>query len=188
MSSIKANQLKRDMYVLFKDQPHAVIKCEFYFPGKGSAFARTRLKNAKTGSVQEFTFKSNDEVEVVDVDKMELQYLYADGNTYYFMNPRDYEQYEVPVAIFDGKEKFLLPEMKMFFTFYEGDVIGVLFPLKVKLKVVEASEAVAGNTVNAPKKPVKLETGVEILAPLFVKAGETLIVDTESGTYVSRAT
>ena len=188
MSSIKANQLKRDMYVLFKDQPHLVLKCEFYFPGKGSAFARTRLKNAKTGSVQEFTYKSNDSVDVVDVDKVELQYLYAEGSTYFFMNPRDYEQYEIRSEIFDGKEKFLLPEMKMFFTFYEGEVIGVIFPPKVRLKVTEASEAVAGNTVNAPKKPVTLETGVEILAPLFVKMGETLIVDTETGTYVSRAT
>lgn len=176
------------MFVLFKDQPHAVVKCEFYFPGKGSAFARTRLKNAKTGSVQEFTFKSNDEVEVVDVDSVELQYLYADGSTYYFMNPRDYEQYEVKQSVFDGKEKFLLPEMKMFFTFYEGEVIGCRFPLKVKLKVTEASDSAAGNTVNAPKKPVTLETGVEILAPLFVKVGDILIVDTESATYVSRAT
>lgn len=187
MSTIKANQLKRDMFVLFKDQPHAVVKCEFYFPGKGSAFARTRLKNVKTGNVQEFTFKSNDEVEVVDVEKIELQYLYADGNTYYFMNPRDYEQYEIPGAVFDGKEKWLLPEMKMFVTFYEGEVMGVLFPLKVKLKVTEASEAVAGNTVNAPKKPVTVETGVEVLAPLFIKVGETIIIDTETGTYVSRA-
>lgn len=176
------------MFVLFKNQPHAVIKCEFYFPGKGSAFARTRLKNVKTGSVQEYTYKSNDEVEVVDVDKIELQFLYADGNIYHFMNPRDYEQYEVPVGVFDGKHRFLLPEMKMFFTLYEGEIIGVLFPPKVKLKVVEATEAVAGNTVNAPKKPVKLETGVEILAPLFVKVGDTLIVDTDTGTYVSRAT
>jgi len=188
MSTIKANQLKKDMYVLFKDQPHAVIKCEFYFPGKGSAFARTRLRNARTGSVQEFTFKSNDEVELVEVEKIELQYLYADGSIYHFMNPRDYEQYEIPEKVFDGKEKFLIPEMKMFFTFYESEVIGVIFPPKVRLKVVEAGEAVAGNTVNAAKKPVTLETGVEIQAPLFVKQGETLIVDTEYGTYVSRAT
>jgi elongation factor P len=75
----------------------------------------------------------------------------------------------------------------MFFNFYEEEVIGVRFPLKVTVKVIEASEAVAGNTVNAPKKQVRIETGVEVLAPLFVKQGEMIIVDTESGEYVSRA-
>ena len=187
MTSIKANQLKRDMFVLYKDAPHAVLKCEFYFPGKGSAFARTRLKNIKTGNVYEYTYKSSDMVEQVDVETMELQYLYADGDIFYFMNPRTYDQYEVKRWVFDGKEQWLLPEAKMFFHYYEGEVIGVRFPPKVTLKVVEASDAVAGNTVNSPKKPAKVETGVEVLVPLFVKQGETIIVDTESGEYVSRA-
>ena len=187
MSTIKANQLKREMYVLYKNAPHEVLKCEFYFPGKGSAFARTRLKNVKTGAVQEYTYKSADQVEVVEDDVVELQYLYAEGETYFFMNPRSFEQFEVGAHVFDGKEKFMLPESKMFFTVYESEIIGVRFPIKVKLKVTEAGDAVAGNTVNAPKKPVILETGVEVLAPLFVKAGDTLIIDTESGTYVSRA-
>ena len=187
MSSIKANQLKSGMFILYKDQPCAVVKCEFYFPGKGSAFARTKIKNVKTGNVYEYTFKSNDMVEAVDVDTTELQYLYADGDTYHFMNPRTYDQFEVPKFIFDGKEVYLLPEMKMFFNYYDGEVIGVRFPLKVTVRVTEAEEASAGNTVNAPKKPVTIETGVQVMAPLFVKQGETIIVDTETGEYVSRA-
>lgn len=187
MSSMRANQLKTGVYILYKDQPHVVVKCEFYFPGKGSAFARTKMKNVKTGNVYEYTFKSSDMVETVDVDTTELQYLYADGDVYYFMNPRSYDQFEIQQSIFDGKEKYLLPEMKMFFNFYEGVAIGVRFPLKVTVKVTEAQEASAGNTVNAPKKPVTIETGVEVMAPLFVKQGETIIVDTETGEYVSRA-
>ena len=187
MSSMRANQLKTGEFILYKDQPHVVVKCEFYFPGKGSAFARSKLKNVKTGNVYEYTFKSSDMVETVDVDTVELQYLYGDGDILNFMNPRTYDQFEVPVSIFDGKEKYLLPEMKMFFNFYEGKAIGVRFPLKVTVKVTEAQEASAGNTVNAPKKPVTIETGVEVMAPLFVKEGETIIVDTETGEYVSRA-
>lgn len=186
MSSIRANQLKTGEFVLYKDQPCAVVKCEFYFPGKGSAFARTKMKNVKTGNVYEYTFKSNDMVETVDVETVELQYLYVDGETYYFMNPRSFDQFEIPKSIFEGKEKYLLAEMKMFFNFYEGEAIGVRFPLKVTVKVIEAQEASAGNTVNAPKKPVTIETGVEVLAPLFVKEGEMIIVDTETGEYVSR--
>ncbi len=186
MSTIKANQLKTGMFVLYKDQPHVVVKCEFYFPGKGSAFARTRMKNVKTGNVYEYTFKSNDMVESVDVDTIELQYLYADGETYFFMNPRSYDQFEISKSIFDGKEKYLLSEMMMFFNFYEGEVIGVRFPLKVKLVVTESQDAVAGNTVNAPKKEVTVETGAKVMVPLFVKEGETIIVDTETDGYVSR--
>lgn len=187
MSSIKANQLKSGMFILYKDQPCAVVKCEFYFPGKGSAFARTKIKNVKTGNVYEYTYKSSDMVESVDVDTVELQYLYHDGDTFYFMNPRTFDQHEIERELFEGKEKFLLPEMKMFVNFYDGAVIGVRFPLKVTVKVTEAQEASAGNTVNAPKKPVTIETGVEVLAPLFVDAGEMIIVDTETGEYVSRA-
>lgn len=187
MSTMRANQLKTGVFVLYKDQPCAVVKCEFYFPGKGSAFARTKMKNVKTGNVYEYTFKSAEMVETVDVDTTELQYLYKDGDSYNFMNPRTFDQFEVPEAIFEGKDKYLMPEMKMFFNFYEGQAIGVRFPLKVTVKVTEASEASAGNTVNAPKKPVMIETGVEVMAPLFVKQGETIIVDTETGEYVSRA-
>ena len=187
MSTMRANQLKTGVFVLYKDQPCAVVKCEFYFPGKGSAFARTKMKNVKTGNVYEYTFKSNDMVETVDVETVELQYLYADGDTYNFMNPRSFDQFEIPRNIFEGKEKYLLPEMKMFFNFYEGTAIGVRFPPKVSVKVSEAEEASAGNTVNAPKKPVTIETGVQVMVPLFVKAGETIIVDTDTGEYVSRA-
>lgn len=193
MSTIKANQLKGGMFVLFKDAPHEVVKCEFYFPGKGSAFARTRLKNVRTGSVQDFTYKSSETVEIVEVETIELQYLYADGDlpagkasTYYFMNPRTFDQFEVKEWVFDGKQKYLLAEMKMFFNQYEGEIIGVRFPPKVTLKVTEAQDAVAGNTVQAAKKPAMTENGFEVMVPLFVKSGETIIVDTESGEYVSR--
>lgn len=188
MPSIKANQLKREMFILYKGQPHEVLKCEFYFPGKGSAFARTKIKNVKTGNTYEYTFKSSEPVEVVEVETFELQYLYQDGTEFYFMDPRTFEQFTIPAHIFDGKEKWLLPETKMFFTFYEGEAIGVRFPVKMSLKVTEAAEAVAGNTVNAAKKPCTVETGVEVLVPLFIKPGDTIIVDTETGTYVARAT
>lgn len=187
MSTMRANQLKTGVFVLYKGQPCAVVKCEFYFPGKGSAFARTRMKNVKTGNVYEYTFKSAEMVETVDVDTVELQYLYSDGETYYFMNPQTYDQFEVDKPLFEGKEKYLLPEMKMFVSFYEGKPIGVRFPLKVTVKVTEASDAVAGNTINAPKKTVTIETGVEVMVPLFIKQGETIIIDTTTDEYVSRA-
>lgn len=187
MSQIKANQLKTGMFVLYKDAPCAVVKCEFYFPGKGSAFARTKMKNVKTGNVYEYTFKSADMVETVEVETVELQYLYADGDTYYFMNNQTFDQFEIEGKVFEGKEKYLLPEMKMFFNFYENEAIGVRFPVKVTLQVTESQDAVAGNTVNAAKKSVMTEVGVEVMVPLFIKQNERIIVDTETGEYVGRA-
>ena len=175
------------MFVLYKEQPHQVLKCEFYFPGKGSAFARTRLKNVKTGNVYEYTYKSSETVETVDVDTVELQYLYVDGDDYFFMNPQTFDQVTIKKSVFDGKEIYLLAEMKMFAIVYEGEVVGVRFPPKVKVLVTEAQDAVAGNTVNAPKKEVTVETGAKVMVPIFIKQGETIIVDTETGEYASRA-
>ena len=188
MSSIKANQLKKDMYVSHKNQPHQVLKCEFYFPGKGSAFARTKLRNLKTHNVLEYTYKSSDSVELEEVEIVELQFLYREDTTYYFMDPRSFEQFEVHEKIFEGKGKWLQPEMKLFLTFYDNEVVGGRFPLKVNVKVVEAAESAAGNTVNGARKPVIVEGGMEVMVPLFIKEGTMIIVSTDDGTYVSRVT
>lgn len=187
MASLKANQLKREMFILYKGEPHEVLKCEFYFPGKGSAFARVKLKSVKTGNMYEYTYKSSETVETVEVETREMQFIYLDGNDAVFMDPRSFEQVTVPGHIFGRKVKFLIAELSMYLNFYEDEVIGVRFPPKVRLKVVESQQAVAGNTVNAAKKPAILETGAEVLVPLFVKEGDTLVIDTETGEYVSRA-
>lgn len=188
MSSIKANQLKRDMYVSFRNQPHQVLKCEFYFPGKGSAFARTKLRNLKTRNVLEYTYKSSDSVELEDVETVELQYLYRDEDTHYLMNPRTFEQYEADDKVFEGKGKWLQVEMKMFVMFYDEEIVGCRFPLKVNVEVIEAAEAVAGNTVSGARKSVMVEGDIEVMVPLFIKKGTKIIVSTDDGTYVSRVT
>jgi len=187
MPTLKANQLKKDMFILYRGEPYEVLKCEFYFPGKGAAFARTKLKSAKSGNVAEYTYKSNDSVEIVEVETLELQYLYHESDTYFFMNPRSFEQYEVSGSILAGKGKWLKPESKLFCSLYEGQVIGVRIPPKVTLRVTEASHAVAGNTVSAAKKPVLVEGDLEVMVPLFVKTGDQIIINTEDGTYASRA-
>lgn len=187
MPTVKAGNITKGLYLNFKDTPHYVTKAEFYSPGKGSAFTRVKMRNVKTGANVEFTYKSNEQVEALDLSTQEMQFLYsADGDSV-FMNPQTFEQVEIPTTLLEGKEGFLTPEIKVYILFYEGEALGVSFPPKVKLKVTEAEDAVAGNRVNAPKKPVTLETGMVIQAPLFVKPGDTLIIDTESGEYVSRA-
>lgn len=187
MAFINGGNIRKGSYILFKNQPYLVTRTEFVSPGKGSAFTRSKLKNVKTGAVQEFTFKSTESIEELDVTSKEMQFSYTDGGDVYFMDPRTYEQVSVPVDLLEGKMGFLTSDLLMYILFYNEEAIGVRFPNTVKLKVTYAEEATAGNRVNAPKKPVTVETGASVQAPLFVKVGDVLIIDTETGEYLSRA-
>lgn len=184
---INGGNIKKGNYIIFKGEPNLVTLTEFVSPGKGSAFMRTKLKSVKTGNVVEFTFKSVEMVEEADVSSLEMQYLYQDGEDFVFMNPRSFEQVTVPGYLMNDYVPYLLPEQIMYVMFYNEQPIGVRFPNKVSLKVVYAEDAVAGGRINAPKKKVKLETGAEVDVPLFIKEGETVIIDTSTGAYVSRA-
>jgi elongation factor P len=187
MPMIKGGNIRKGSYILFKDQPHIVTKTEFVSPGKGSAFMRAKLKSVKTGATQEFTFKSVEPVEELDVANKEMQFLYIDGDEVIFMDPRTYEQVSIKKELLEEKVGYLTSELTAYILFYNEEAIGVRLPMNVKLKVTYAEDATAGNRVNAPKKPVTVETGIEVQVPLFVKTGDTIIIDTESGEYISRA-
>ncbi|MBW7943914.1 elongation factor P [Patescibacteria group bacterium] len=187
MPMIKGGNIRKGSYILFKNQPQLVTKTEFVSPGKGSAFMRVKMKGVKSGATQEFTFKSVEPVEELEMNIREMQYLYMDGDDVVFMDPRTYEQVSVNRAVMEDKIGYLIPELTMYILFYNDEAIGVRFPMNVKLKVTYAEDATAGNRVNAPKKPVTVETGIEVQAPLFIKTGDTIIIDTETGEYVSRA-
>jgi len=187
MATTNGGNIRKGSFILFKNQPHLVTRTEFVSPGKGSAFTRAKLKNVKTSAVQEYTFKSTEAIEELDVITKEMQFSYLDGTDVFFMDPRSYEQVSVPADLLEGKIGYLTTDVIMYVVFLDDDAIGVRFPATVKLKVTYAEETTAGNRVNAPKKPVTVETGATIQAPLFVKAGDVLVIDTETGDYVSRA-
>lgn len=187
MAKLKAGNISKGIYVLYNGQPHYVTKTQFVSPGKGSAFTRARLQNLKTGATIEFVFKSHDSVEQIDVESKEMQFLYNAGDEVVFMDPRSYEQVSIPVSLMDGKELFLTPELRVYVQFYQEKAIGVSLPPKVTMTVEQAEEAVAGDRQNAGKKAVTMETGLVVQAPLFIKKGEKLIIDVETGTYVSRS-
>ena len=186
MSFIKAGNIAKGTYLKFKDQPHMVTQTSFMSPGKGSAFMRCRLKSLKTGQTVEFTYKSNEMVEELEVTTQRLQYLYHDSDEVVFMNERSFEQISVPVKLLEDKLDLLTSELEVYVMFYEEKAIGASLPPKIKLKVTHADHAVAGDTVGQAKKEVELETGLRIMAPLFVKSGDTLIIDTDTKQYVSR--
>ncbi|MBU0974480.1 elongation factor P [Patescibacteria group bacterium] len=184
---IKAGSIRKGMYILFKNEPALVTKTDFMSPGKGSAFMRAKFKNLKTGKVVEFTHKSTESVEEIEISSVQMQYLYSDGTDLVFMNPDTYDQVEVPQKLVGDKAQLLIPEAKVYIMTYDDQPIGVIFPQKINLKVVYAEEAVAGNTMGTAKKEIKLETGLIVLAPIFIKEGETVVIDTETFSFVSRA-
>jgi len=185
MTTINAGNITKGSYILFKGAPVGVTKTEFMSPGKGSPVMRIKFKNIKTGSAGEYTYKTSEQVEVAEVAKKEMQYLYRDGSELVFMDPKSYDQDSVPVALVE-KLGYLIPNLKCWVVWYKEKAIGVSLPASVTLKVIESPNEVAGNRINAPKKTVKLETGVEVQVPLFIKVGENITVDTATDEYLGR--
>jgi elongation factor P len=186
MATINAGNIAKGTYIMFKDAPQLVTKAEFMAPGKGSPIMRVKFKNVQTGAASEFTYKTNESVEIAEVDKKEMQFLYRDGNEIVFMDPRNYEQASLPISLVEDQMGFLIPDIKCWVLWYQDKAIGVTLPPHVDLLVTDAPEAVAGNRINSPKRLVRLETGIEVLAPLFIKTGDKITIDTTSGEYLSR--
>lgn len=186
MSTINAGNIAKGSYIMFKGSPVLVVKTEFMSPGKGSPVMRVKFRNVPTGSAGEFTYKTSDSVEVADVEKKEMQFLYREGNEIVFMDPKTYDQAGVPTALLEGQLGYLVPNLKCYVLWYKSEAIGVTLPPHVTLKVVESPDEIAGNRINAPKKSVKVETGIIVQAPLFIKVGENIMIDTTTGQYLSR--
>lgn len=188
MATISTASFKKGIFILFKDEPHSIVEFQHVNPGKGSAFVRTRLKSLKTGRVQEFTYKSGETVTEVPVLTREMQYLYHDGDQYLFMDNETYEQYGVSENLLGVFTNYLKPNETYQIMILDEDAVGVRLPKKVRLLVTEAEDAAKGDTVGGALKYATLETGARVQVPLFIKSGELIAVDPETGTYIERAT
>lgn len=174
------------MYILFHEEPCSIVDISFVSPGKGSAFYRTKLKNLYTGRVVEFTFKSGEKVEEVLVETHEAAYSYFDGSSYVFIEPRTFEQYMVPVEVI-GEEKVYLKESILYrIKFYDEKPVGLTLPKSIILTVVESENSVKGDTATNAMKQAIMDTGAKVLVPLFVKTGDEVSINTETGEYLSR--
>jgi elongation factor P len=186
MITVNAGNITKGMYLIFKGTPHLVTKTEFMSPGKGSAVMRVKYKSVENGSALEFTYKTNEQVEVADVEKREMEFLYRAGDELVFMNPKTYDQASVPMALIEDQVGFLIPNLHCWVLWYKDAAIGVSLPPNVTLKVIESPNEVAGNRINAPKKTVKVETGMEVMVPIFIKLGEKVMIDTTTKEYLGR--
>lgn len=187
MSSITTADFAKGMFIEFKGEPHQITDLQFVNPGKGSAFVRTRLKSLKTGKVQEFTFKSGEGAIEVPVSTREMQYLYKEGEQYVFMDNFSYEQFMISSAMLGTYVNYLKQNDTYQILVNGEEAVGLRFPKKVRLLVTEADDGARGNTVSGATKTVTVETGAVVTVPLFIKKGETIAIDPETGEYLERS-
>jgi elongation factor P len=154
--------------------------------GRGNAVIRLRVRNVRTGSTVEKTYNNGTRVKDVRLESREVQYLYTDGDFYYFMDTETYDQFPLTPDVVEGVVDFMVDNTVVTLESYENEPLSVSLPTTVDLKVTWAEAAVAGDTANAPTKQVELETGYKLQVPMFVNEGDTIRVDTRSGEYVTR--
>ena len=186
MSVYSTNEFKNGLKILLDGDPYAILENEYVKPGKGQAFNRVKIRNLKTGRVTERTFKSGDTAEGADVVDTDMQYLYTDGQFWYFMVPDTFEQVTAGEAAVADSKDWLKEQQSCIVTLWDGVPLYVAVPNQVELKIVETDPGVRGDTAQGGQKPAKLETGAVVRVPLFVIEGEVIRVDTRSRTYVSR--
>jgi len=165
----------------------SVIEFQHVKPGKGAAFVRSKLRNLRTGSIQEKTFRGGEKVERAHIENRRMQYLYANGEQHTFMDLESYEQTELSANQIADQLSFLKENMEVHIQSFEGETIGVELPNTVELEVIETEPGIKGDTASGGSKPATLETGYIVQVPFFVNQGDVLIVDTRTGNYISRA-
>jgi elongation factor P len=181
------NDLKNGMVLNFDGELWAVVEFQHVKPGKGGAFVRTTLKNVLSGKVVDRTFNAGTKVETATVDKRTMQYLYADGEDYVFMDLATYDQIHVAGGTVGDAANWLLPEAEVTVATHEGEPLYLELPAGVVLEVTYAEPGLQGDRSSAGTKPATVETGATVQVPLFVSAGEKIKVDTRDGRYLGRA-
>ena len=185
--NVNINDIKNGMTLILDGKLVMVIEFQHVKPGKGPAFVRIKYRDLRTGSTIEDTFNTNLKLEKAHVEKMQMQFLYKENDNYVFMNTNDYSQMEVSSSIIGDDAKFLKEGLVIEIQMYEGEILGIVLPEKIDYKVTETTDAVKGNTTNNAMKDATIESGYTIKVPMFISEGETIIVSTKDGKYVSRA-
>ena len=184
---ISAGDFRNNMCFEMDGQVYQVVEFQHVKPGKGAAFVRTKYKNVKTGSVVERSFNPNEKFEEAHLDRRDMQYLYNDGELYYFMDQETFDQLPIHAAPIGDAIKFLKEEMICKVLSYKGEIFGVELPIVVELEITECEPGVRGDTTNNATKIATLETGATVKVPLFVNQNEIIRVDTRTGEYLERA-
>ncbi len=186
MATYSTSEFKSGLKIILDSDPYAIVENEFVKPGKGQAFNRVKVRNLKTGRVVERTFKSGDSVEAADIMDVEMQYLYNDGEFWYFMDQNTFEQIGADANAVGDSAKWLKEQDVCQVMLWNGTPLSVTPPNFVTMAITETDPGLKGDTSGGGTKPATLETGAVVRVPLFVQADEIIKVDTRTGDYVSR--
>lgn len=187
MSSVQATRLRKGMLIKLGADLFRVLDLQHFTPGNKRGFVQSRLRNVRTGTLTDHKFRSEDDVERATLDEREMQYLYADGEMYHFMDTTTFEQLHLTAEVLGDAVSYLIPESTIRVEFYESEAVGVELPQTVDLVVTDTTPAIKGATASAQLKPATLETGLVVQVPPFVSPGDRIRVNTGTGEYQSRA-
>ena len=187
MPTITTNDLKNGMALDLDEGLFEVVEFQHVKPGKGGAFVRTKLKNILSGKVVDRTFNAGVKVDVANVDRRDMQYLYREGGDFVFMDMTDYDQPRVPASVVGDAANYLLEEQTVTVAFNDGTPLYVDLPAAVELTISQTDPGVQGDRSTGGTKPATLQTGATIAVPLFISTGEKIKVDTRTGQYLGRA-
>ena len=184
---MQANDIRRGMIIMYNNVPHRVLDFQHRTPGNLRAFVQVKLRNIKTGSSTELRFSSTENIERALLEEHEMEYLYSDGDMHHFMNTETYDQIALDNETLGDGTNYLVAGMKINIEMFEGQPMGLSLPPAVELTVVETPPELKGATASNSPKPAKLETGVTIQVPPFIKEGDRIRVDPNKGVYLERA-
>lgn len=183
---MNANDLRPGMVIKHNGELYSIHRAEHRTPGNLRAFVQARMRNLRTGAMNDHRFRSEDDVERAILDEFEMQYLYSDGDSFHFMNTTNYEQVAVHKDIIADRASYLVPDVTLSVVYFEGRPVDIQLPQTVDLKIVETEPGLKSASATNVMKPAKMETGLIVPVPPFINEGERIRVDTAQGTYVER--
>ncbi|MBR6223325.1 MAG: elongation factor P [Lachnospiraceae bacterium] len=183
---VSAGEFRNGVTIEYEGNVYQIIEFQHVKPGKGAAFVRTKLKNIKTGGVVEKTFRPTEKVENAHIERTDMQYLYSDGDLYHFMDVNTYDQIALNSDQIGDSLKFVKENEMVKMMAHNGEVFAVEPPTNVELEVTECEPGIKGDTATGATKPCTVETGANVLVPLFVNQGDIIKIDTRTGEYLSR--
>jgi elongation factor P len=184
---ISAGDFRNGITLDIEGAVYQIIEFQHVKPGKGAAFVRTKIKNVMTGSVVERTFRPTEKFPAARIDRVDMQYLYADGDLFHFMNNETYDQMALAASVIGDALKFVKENETVKICSYNGNVFSVEPPLFVELEITDTEPGFKGDTATGATKPATVETGAQVSVPLFVNIGDKIKIDTRTGEYLSRA-
>ncbi|MEW5922025.1 MAG: elongation factor P [Bacillota bacterium] len=183
---ISTNEFHTGLTIELDGEVYTVIDFQHVKPGKGAAFVRSRLKNVRTGSTTEKTFRAGEKVSRAMIERKEMEYLYNNGEEYILMDMESYEQISLNAQQLGESTKFMKENMRLTMMVFKGECVGIELPHSVELTVVETDPGFKGDTASGGSKPAKLESGLVVQVPFFINEGDVLRIDTRSGEYLER--